>query len=112
MAKTTKKQKSTKVYTLELTRKEITHLRNLFGVKFPQQETPSLSQQLAETTKLTHTESELWAKLVNVASEAKVRLGDRAPDFVIASVDQPVLGVYQLTDASVEDEGVEGTIFG
>lgn len=96
-----KKQKEPPVkrqaaFNLQLTRFELLHLRDLMGILLPPDGSETLSQALASVEERSLIESMLWEKISKLCSEAKLPLDAEAPDYIIAPVAPPPLGVFQV----------------
>ena len=95
-----KKQDETKeeipTFSLTLTKFELVHLRDLFGVTFAPEMTTTVSQMLAASQERSIVESKLWQKISKACKTANVTLGDCAPDFIVTSVGPPPMGVFEL----------------
>jgi hypothetical protein len=89
--------KKTKTYSINLTKFELLHLRDLFSIVMPPNATVTVSQSLAEAENRTHVEQFLWNKLTELCKEASLPLGDDAPDYIVAPVASPALGVFQIS---------------
>jgi len=98
------KIKKRKTYDLRLTRTELAHLRDLFGVVLPPDTKKTISQHLAEVEDRVYVEDKLWTKLTDLLGQADIPHGDEAPDFIIAPTAPPPMGVFPL---SVDDVGEE-----
>lgn len=99
--------KVVKTFEVSLTRFDLIHLRDLFSVILPNAE-ETVSQSLASLEKRNLVEANLWQKIQAACRTAKVQLLDKAPDYVIVTVGQPVMGVFQLaTDPDEQDEKAE-----
>lgn len=99
------KIKKRKTYDLRLTKSELTHLRDLFSVVLPPDTKKTLSQHLAETEDRLYVEDKLWSKISDLLESADLPRGDESPDFIVAPIAAPPMGVFPL---SVEDyESVE-----
>lgn len=100
--------KKNKTYTLNLTKFELIHLRDLFGVALPPSLTKTVSQALAETEERSMVETSLWNKIVSKCKSAKVPLNEHAPDFICAGASSPPIGVFRLASEppteTTEDE--------
>lgn len=101
------KIKKRKTYDLRLTRTELSHLRDLFSVVLPPDTKKTMSQHLAELEDRVYVEDKLWAKLSDLLTEADVPHGDEAPDFIVAPIAPPPMGVFPLSVDDVEEETVE-----
>lgn len=102
------KIKKRKTYTLKLTKFELLHLRDLFSVSLPPALEVTLSQALATQQERVLVETKLWTKLSAACKEAKVPLGDNAPDFIVAASAAPSIGVFELAhDPNPQDDEEE-----
>lgn len=105
--------KKRKTYDLRLTKYELLHLRDLFSVSLPPGD-KTLSQSLAETESRPMVETSLWSKVSEACSNAGLPLGDEAPDYVVASIETPALGVFQIAsepEAQDDDEDDVSNVF-
>jgi hypothetical protein len=84
------------VFSLQLTRFELLHLRDLMGILLPPDGSQTLSQALASVEERSLIESMLWEKLSKLCSEADLPLDAAAPDYIIAPVSPPPLGDFQV----------------
>lgn len=97
--------KRKKTFNVRLTRYELVHLRDMFGVMLPPEMKETLSQRLAQTQGRPLIESQLWQKLARACEEAELPLGDDAPDFVISTAGVPPISVFEVShDPSPRDE--------
>lgn len=104
MGKETKKRKT---YKLKLTKFELIHIRDLFSLILAQDPQVTASQALATKQERSIVEGKLWRKVVTACQEAKIPLGDDAPDFIVAAQSNPTVGVFELAyepAGSEEDE--------
>jgi len=104
------KFKKRKTYELRLTKSELVHLRDLFGVVLPPDTKKTLSQHLAEVEDRVYVEEKLWTKLSDLLRDADLPVDDEAPDFIVAPTAPPAMGVFPLSADDVEvsqmsDEG-------
>jgi len=100
------KIKKRKTYDLRLTRTELAHLRDLFSVVLPPDTKKTISQHLAELEDRVYVEDKLWTKISELLVTAEIPNGDEAPDFIVAPIAPPPMGVFPL---SVDDVEVEST---
>ena len=111
MTKNSTKQKSEpqvkrqKTFDLSLTRFELLHLRDLMSILLPPDGNQTLSAALAASEKRSMIESMLWEKLSSLCVEADLPVGDEAPDYVIAAISSPALGVFQINQDLDEASG-------
>jgi len=99
--------KPKKNFSLKLSRKELVHLRDLFGVLLPADMKSTISQALASSQDRQLIESKLWNKIISLCNEAEIPLGDEAPDFIVTISSTPQLGVFELIS---EEEEIAATI--
>lgn len=108
------KIKKRKTYDLRLTKYELLHLRDLFGVVLPPDASKTMSQALAELEGRPLVETKLWTKIAALVEVAGLPSGDDAPDFVVAPVSTPQISVFQISsepggtsddDEEIEEEG-------
>lgn len=98
--------KKRKTHQLRLTKYELLHLRDLFGIVLPHNVGKTLSQALAELEDRPIVEAKLWSKISALCEECDVPLGDDAPDYVVAPAGPPPISVFQITsdpDEETED---------
>lgn len=100
------KIKKRKTYELRLTRTELAHIRDLFSVVLPPNTKKTLSHHLAELEDRVHVEDKLWSKISDLLSKAGVPCGDESPDFIVAPLSPPPMGVFPLSldDVTSEDD--------
>jgi hypothetical protein len=112
MKKTEKKPKihRQKTFDLNLTKFELLHLRDLMSLLLPPDGQQTLSQSLAELEGRNLIESMLWAKLSSLCESAGLPTDSEAPDYIIAPITSPKLGVFHLNhnlvDESPNEEGI------
>jgi len=97
--------KPKKVFSLKLSKQELLHLRDLFGIVLPVDMKSTISQALAASQGRHMSESKLWNKLVSLFDEAEIPYGDEAPDFIVSISAPPQLGVFEMV--SEDSEQVE-----
>ena len=93
---------SRRTKTVKLSRGELVHLRDLFGLLLPPAATKTLSQALAEHANRPMVEACLWRKLERACESMGVPLGDDAPDFAVSIGSVPELTVFQI-EADTDD---------
>jgi len=93
--------KPKKNFSLRLSKQELVHLRDLFGVLLPPDMRSTISQSLASSQERPLVESKLWGKIISLCNEAEIPMGDDAPDFVVTISGPPQLGVFEMIS---EDE--------
>jgi len=96
--------KPKKTFTLKLSKSELTHLRDLFGILLPVEMKSTVSQTLAAGQGKHLLESKLWNKISQLCNEAKIPLGDEAPDFIVSINSPPSLGVFEMVSEEVVDD--------
>lgn len=92
------KIKKRKTYDLRLTRSELGHLRDLFSVVLPPDVKKTISQHLADLEDRVFVEEKLWDKVSSLCSVAGVPLNEEAPDYIIAPMGPPPMGVFHLSN--------------
>ena len=90
--------KKKKTHVLRLSKYELVHLRDLFGISLPTDLSRTVSQALADHEERTLVEASLWKKIAQVCNEAEVPLEDEAPDFIVAPTNTPSIGVFQIAE--------------
>jgi hypothetical protein len=93
-----------KTFDLRLTKMDLVHLRDLFGVSLPNDMTKTVSMALAEGCNRQSAEVLLWKKISEVCVVAGIPLGDEAPDYVVAPTGSPNLSVFQVAS---DPEGLD-----
>lgn len=83
-------------FELSLTKFELLHLRDLMGILLPPDGAQTVSQSLASAEDRSLIESMLWDKLVKLCKAAKLPMETEAPDYIIAPVAPPPMGVFQV----------------
>lgn len=83
-------------FTVKLTRMELAHLRDLFGIKLPPDMTVSVSEALAESQSRPLVESKLWQKLAKAMAASGIPMEEDCPDFTILPSGPAPLGVFQV----------------
>jgi hypothetical protein len=81
---------------LNLSEKELTHIRDLFSVLLPQEFKITLSESLAITSNNQKTENVLWKKIYNLCKTNNIPTDKDASDFAILPLSQPELGIQQV----------------
>lgn len=114
MKKTEKKPKihRQKTFDLNLTKFELLHLRDLMSLLLPPDGQQTLSQSLAELEGRNLIESMLWTKLSSLCESAGLPTDSEAPDYIIAPITSPKLGVFHVNhDLAGESPAEEGIGF-
>lgn len=96
--------KTKQVFSLRLSKQELLHLRDLFGVLLPADMKATISQSLAASQGRHLIESKLWNKLSSLCEEANIPCGDEAPDFIVTMSAPPQLGVFEMMPEILEQE--------
>lgn len=86
-----------KTFSLNLTKVELLHLRDLFSVILPSEMNETISQKLAQSRDRALAEARLWQKLAKACAIAKIPMNDDAPDFVVAAIGTPPIGVFEIS---------------
>jgi hypothetical protein len=98
------KIKQRRTFTVRLTKFELLHLRDLFGIVFPQEMKTTVSQALAQSQDRVLIEAKLWQKLAKACYEAELPMDDDAPDFVCAAAGAPPIGIFELAQEPAQEE--------
>ena len=96
--------KPKKSFSLKLSKHELVHLRDLFGIMLPPDMKTTVSQSVAASQGRHMAESKLWNKIATLCEEACIPMGDEAPDFVVTISAPPTLGVFEIMTDSGEDD--------
>jgi hypothetical protein len=97
-----------KTHTLNLTKIELAHLRDLFGILLPPAMDRTISEVLAEAESRMLVESILWKKIEDACVTAGVPVGDECSDFVVAPTGTPPMSVFRVaSDLTGDDEQAE-----
>ena len=88
--------KPKKIFTLRLSKQELVHLRDLFGIMLPPDMKTTVSQAIASSQGRHMAESKLWNKIAGLCEESNIPMGDEAPDFVVTISAPPQLGVFEM----------------
>lgn len=92
--------KPKKNFSLKLTKPDLVHLRDLFGVLLPADMKATVSQALAASQGRHLIETKLWNKISDLCSEAGIPLGDESPDFIVTMTAPPQLSVFEMISES------------
>ena len=96
-------------FELSLTKFELLHLRDLMSVLLPPDGAQTLSQSLASIEDRSLVESMLWDKVSNLCKQAKLPLDAEAPDYIVAPIAPPPMGVFQVNqDLQPQNKKLEG----
>lgn len=96
------KIKKNKVFTLNVTRLELVHLRDMLSILYPSESKRTISQTLADSESRLFEEGNLWKKVACLCEEAALPVGDEAPDYAIVPVGHPPMGVFMLSQEESE----------
>lgn len=104
MKKTEKKPKihRQKTYDLNLTKYELVHIRDMLSVLLPPDGQETLSQSLAQLEGRKIIESMLWNKVVALCGEAGLPIDSEAPDYIVAPISTPAIGVFHINQELAE----------
>jgi len=101
-----------KTHVLRLTKFELLHLRDLFSILLPPDTKKTMSQALADLENRTLVESVLWNKVQRACVDAGLPMEDEAPDYIVAPVSTPEIGVFQLAhEPSVQAQAEAAAVF-
>lgn len=96
--------KKRKTFDLRLTKMDLVHLRDLFGISLPNDMSRTVSASLAEATGRIASESLLWNKISSLCETAEIPLGEESPDYIVAPVGSPMLSVFQVSSEPTDEE--------
>ena len=88
--------KKHETFDLNLTKFELLHLRDLMSVLLPPDGGQTLSEALASVEERSLIESMLWDKLSKLCKTAKLPVDAEAPDYIVAPVSAPPMGIFQV----------------
>ncbi len=100
--------KKRKTFNLKLTKFEILHIRDLMSILLPPDAKQTLSQAMASLENRQMVESVLWRKISEACKEADLPLGADAPDYIVAPISSPAIGVFQLAHEPVQSSQDDG----
>lgn len=92
--------------TLELTKIELVHLRDLLSIKLPPHLYKTVSQSLAEKEGRPLTETKLWNKVGYACANSGIPLNEAAPDFVIGLVNLPEMKVFEISSNPIDPQEI------
>lgn len=101
---TEKEVKKRKTFDLRLTKIELMHLRDLFGIALPSDMSRTVSTSLAEATDRIAPEALLWNKISSLCNSAGIPLDEEAPDYIVAPSGAPTLSVFQVASEPADEE--------
>lgn len=96
--------KKRNITSVKFTKYELIHLRDVMSIMLPPNGDKTVSQVLAEVEGRQVVESVLWKKISRACRELDVPLDDEAPDYVVATVGQPQMSVFQVSVDVGEEE--------
>jgi hypothetical protein len=96
--------KKHETFELILTKFELLHLRDLMSVLLPPDGSQTVSEALASAEERTLIESFLWDKMSKLCKQAKLPLEGEAPDYIVAPIAAPPMGVFQINQDLVESK--------
>lgn len=88
--------KTNDMFSLQLTRYQLLHLRDIMSVMLPSEMRETISQALAKVGNRSMVEAVLWNKVAKLCVEAGVPVGEEVPDFIVSISAPPTLGVFEL----------------
>ena len=95
-----------KTHELRLTKFELLHLRDLMSILLPPDAKQTLSQAMATLENRQMVESVLWRKVSELCSVAGLPTGNEAPDYVVAPISAPPMGVFQLAHDPMQESDI------
>lgn len=98
------KVKRRTTFSLNLTKFELVHLRDLFSVMLPPDMKTSVSQSLAHSQERTLIETKLWQKISTACVTAELPVNDSAPDFIISPTGPPPMGVFEIAQEPQQEK--------
>lgn len=99
------KIRTRKTFPLRLSKFELLHLRDLFGVYLSTEAKQTVSQALAAAEERTVIEARLWQRIAAACHEAGLPMDEEAPDFICAAmVSPPPVGVFRVAQEPNETE--------
>lgn len=107
-----------KTYELRLTKFELLHLRDLFGVLLSPEAKQTVSQALASAEERSTVEARLWQRVAAACKKANLPLDENAPDFICAAImtTAPSVSVFRISpepnEQSSSDEASVNHPFG
>ena len=104
MDKSSAKIKRQKTFDLTLTKLELLHIRDLFSVLLPPDGNQTMSKALAELEGRRLVETMLWEKVSKLCEDADLPLADEAPDYILAPVSTPAIGIFHINHDMSEEE--------
>ena len=90
--------------SLNLSKEELTHIRDLFSIFLPQEFKLTLSESLATSQNKQKTENTLWKKIYNLCKTNNIPTDKDASDFAVLPLAQPELCVQQVILETEENE--------
>lgn len=102
-------------FSIKFTKFELLHLRDVMSISLPPEGRQTISQALAALENRPMIESYLWRKISDACQQAELPVGSDAPDYVVAPIVTPAMGVFQLThdpDQASQSEDDSDSMFG
>lgn len=90
------KIKRLKIFSLNLTKLELVHLRDILSILYPTNSEKTISQALAEIENRTIEENILWNKVSSLCDSANIPIDSEAPDYVMLPVGPAPMGIFML----------------
>lgn len=83
-------------FTLQLNKRQLTHLRDLMSITLPPRYTRRISTDLAHAEKRVAAEDALWKQVFALCEQADIELNADAPDFSLDIASAPRLEVVRV----------------
>jgi hypothetical protein len=107
VAKSSKKpreKKEEQKFSVELTKPQLSFLRDLFGLSTPVRVGEDIvegnvCQLLAEATERLELEEALWETLAKSCVDADIVVGEAAPGYGLSAYDVPTMHVYEMDES-------------
>lgn len=96
MSKSKPEIKRRKTFQLRLTQLELLHIRDLMTICLPPEGKQTVSEALSTLENRQLIEAMLWKKVSSACKQADLPLGEDAPDYVVATMGIPSMGVFHL----------------
>lgn len=96
------KIKKNKMFSLNVTRVELVHLRDMLSILYPSESKKTISQTLADTESRLYEECILWKKVAFLCEEAELPVGDDSPDYAIIPIGHAPMGVFMLSQEEAD----------
>lgn len=96
------------LYSLQLSKEELEHFRNMMSIVLPPTGEIHLGEALLQASDLDEdVDSSLWDKVWALCEEAGLDVGDDAPDFIVGPAEPTPLKVYRVNLDEDPDEDEE-----